>query len=183
MKPDGIKFWSRTAGAATYVLGCAVVNHELHLSTAKQILAVISWPIFPALVVSFAIQWQAIKPHIRKFYWRMTAGMVAYVLGLVLLNLYYTPQLPYKYWLILLPVLPMIYTAFASIRFIAETDEMWRKIYLEAFAFSGIATGFTCFSYLFLRDMGAPEFHGEWAFYLMWAYYGIGFIVAWRRYR
>jgi uncharacterized membrane protein YfcA len=183
MKPDNRNFWSRAAGVVAYVLGMFVVNHELHLPTAKQILAVISWPIFPAMVVSFAVNWKWIKPHIKKFYWRMAVGMVAYVLGLVVLNHIYTPQQPYKYWLILLPALPMIYVSFATIRFIAESDELWRKIYMEAFAFSGIATGFTCSSYLFVRGMGAPEFHAEWAFYLMWAYFLIGLFFSWRRYR
>jgi hypothetical protein len=31
--------------------------------------------------------------------------------------------------------------------------------------------------------MGAPEFHAEWAYYLMFAYFWIGFIFSWRRYR
>ena len=176
-------FWSAVAGLVTYGLGMLAVHHELHLTTAKQILAVISLPIFPAMVVSFAINWKWTCQHVKKFYWRMTVGMVAYVLGLIVLNHIYTPQLPYKYWLILLPVLPMIYVSFATIGFIAESDELWRKIYMEAWAFSGIATGFTCFSYLFIRDMGAPVFHAEWAFYMMWAYYLIGFFFSWRRYR
>jgi hypothetical protein len=123
------------------------------------------------------------KTHINKFYRRMAIGMVLYVLGLAVMNHIYTPQLPFKYWLILLPVLPMIFVSFTTIRFIAESDELWRKIYMEAWAFSGIATGFTCFSYIFLRGMGAPEFHGEWAFYIMWAYYLIGLFFSWRRYK
>ena len=123
------------------------------------------------------------KPHIKKYYLRMTAGFVAYALGIFALNYFYQPHSPYKYWLVLLPVLPLIYVSAAIIRFISEVDEMWRKIFTEAAAFSAIATGFTCFTYLFLRDMGAPEFHGEWAFYIMWAYYGIGLLFSWRRYK
>ncbi|MGH7993284.1 MAG: hypothetical protein ACREDQ_07200 [Limisphaerales bacterium] len=123
------------------------------------------------------------KGHIKKYYLRMTAGFIAYALGLFALNYFYKPHSPYQFWLILLPVLPLIYVSSAIIRFISDTDEMWRKIFTEAMAFSGLATGFTCFSYLFLRDMGAVEFHAEWAFYLMCAYYGIGFIFSWRRYR
>ena len=108
--------------------------------------------------------------------------MIGYVLGLFALNYFYGDRLRYKYWLVLLPLLPLIYMAAVIIRYAGELDEMWRKILTEAMAFSAIATGFTCFTYLFLRDMGAPEFHGEWAFYLMWAYYGIGTIVSYRRY-
>jgi hypothetical protein len=123
------------------------------------------------------------KAHIKKYYLRMTVGFIGYALGLVALNRFYTEHLPHKYWLVLLPMLPMIYMVTAFIRFISDTDEMWRKIFTEALAFSAIATGFTCFSYLFLRDMGAPEFRAEWAFYIMWAYYGIGLIFSWRRYK
>jgi hypothetical protein len=123
------------------------------------------------------------KTHIKKYYLRMTGGSVTYALGIFALNSFYDKQSPYRYWLVLLPVLPLIYVSFTAIRFISDTDEMWRKVYTEAMAFSGLATGFTCFSYLFLRGMGAPEFHGEWALYIMFAYYGIGLIFSWRRYK
>lgn len=111
------------------------------------------------------------------------AGFVGYALGLVALNYFRAKQLPHKYWLVLLPLLPMFYMITAIIRGVSDMDEMLRKVKTEAMAFSGLATGFTCFCYLFLRDMGAPEFHAEWAFYLMWAYYGIGAIFSWRRYK
>ena len=80
-------------------------------------------------------------------------------------------------------MLPVLYIASVTVRVVSELDEMKRKIAVEAMAFSGIATGFTCFSYLFIHDMGAPEFRAEWAFYLMGAYYGIGRIVSGRRYQ
>ena len=118
-----------------------------------------------------------------KYTLRMMAGFLGYALGLVALNCFYTEQLPHKYWLLLLPLLPMIYMITAIIRGVSDMDEMLRKIQTEAMSFSGLATGFTCFSYLFLRDMGAPEFRAEWAFYLMWAYYGIGAIISARRYK
>ena len=184
MKPHIKKyFWSAVAGMVTYVLGLAVMNHSLHPATAKGILAVISLPLWPAIIVSAAINMKPRKPHIKKYYLRMTGGFVTYALGIFALNYFYDKQSPYRYWLALLPVLPLIYVSAAIIRFISEVDEMWRKIFTEAAAFSAIATGFTCFTYLFLRDMGAPEFHSEWAFYLMFAYYGIGLIFSWRRYK
>lgn len=118
---------------------------------------------------------------------RMTVGFTGYALGLVALNSFDTEHLPHRlphnYWLVLLPLLPMIYMVTAIIRGVSDMDEMWRKIQTEAMAFSGLATGFTCFTYLFLRDMGAPEFHAEWAFYIMWAYYWIGVFFSWRRYK
>ena len=117
-----------------------------------------------------------------KYTLRETVGFIVYALGIFALNYFYIERSPHGYWLILLPVLPLLYVASAIIRFISEVDEMWRKIFTEALAFSGLATGFTCFSYLFLHGMGAREFHAEWAFYLMWAYYGIGALRScWRR--
>ena len=119
-----------------------------------------------------------------KYTLRTIAALIGYALGLVALNTFYTEQSARgKYWLVLLPLLPLIYMATSIIRCIANLDEMKRKIYTEAMAFSGVATGFTCFTYLFLRDMGAPEFRAEWAFYIMWAYYWIGLFFSWRRYR
>ena len=122
-----------------------------------------------------------------KYTWRMLTGFAGYIVGLVVLNSFDTQHiphwLPHNYWLLLLPVVPLVWMASAIIGSVAEMDEMKRKIYTEAMAFSGVATGFTCFCYLFLRDMGAPEFRAEWAFYTMWAYYGIGMFFSWRRYR
>ena len=112
----------------------------------------------------------------------MLAGITAYGLGLVAMA-FFSENLPNKYCWAVLPVLAIIYMVAIIIRYVSELDEMWRKIITEAAAFSAIATGFTCFSYLFLRDMGAPEFHAEWAFYMMWGYYGIGLIFSWRRYK
>ncbi len=113
----------------------------------------------------------------------MTVGFTGYVLGLLALNHFYPETPQHKYWLVLLPLLPLIYVADTIIRYTSELDEMWRKVVTEAMAFSGLATGFTCFSYLFLRDMGAPEFRAEWAFYMMWNYYFVGLFFSRRRYR
>jgi hypothetical protein len=113
----------------------------------------------------------------------MIAGLTGYALGLVALNFFGGEHLPQRYWLVFLPLLPLVFVVNSIIRHIAGLDEMWRKIVTEAMAFSGLATGFTCFTYLFLRDMGAREFRAEWAFYIMWAYYGIGALFSWRRYR
>ena len=112
----------------------------------------------------------------------MAVGFTGYVLGIVTANYFY-PEQQHRYWLVLLPLLPMIYMVTAIIRCVSDMDEMVRKIQTEAMAFSGLATGFTCFSYIFLREMGAPEFHAQWAFCMMWAYYGIGLIFSWRRYK
>jgi hypothetical protein len=118
-----------------------------------------------------------------KYLSRMAIGLAGYALGLLMLNSLYEGHSPYKYGLVPLAVLPLLYVAATIIRAVSEMDEMWRKIVTEAMAFSAVATGFTCFSYLFVRGMGAPEFRAEWAFSLMWAYYGVGSMLSFRRYR
>lgn len=121
--------------------------------------------------------------HPTKYLTQLTVGFTAYGLGLLSMNSLYRDALPHRYWLALLPVLPIVYIVRTVLKAITEMDEMWRKILMEALAFSGLATGFTCFSYLFIRDMGGVEFRAEWAFYLMWFYYGIGSVISFRRYQ
>ena len=121
----------------------------------------------------------------KKYLLRMAFGFIAYALGIFALHYFSKDKehSPYRFWLILLPVLPLVYIAATIIRYVSEMDEMWRKIITEALAFSAIATGFTCISYLFLQDIGAPQFRAYWAFDIMWAYYGIGLFFSWRRYK
>src|SRR4051812_4524874 len=162
------------AGLVTYVVALVAVANSLGFSTGRQMLTVFIFPLCPAVIIATAANLRSMKPPMKRYFWRFTGGMIAYVLGLVTANRLYTPQSPCKYWLILLPILPLIYVCFAIVRGVSEMDEMKRKVVTEAAAFACLATGFSCFSYLFFRDMGAPEFHCEWAFYLMWVYYMIG---------
>ena len=176
-------FWSVNAGMVAYVLGLLVMNHELHPATAKQFVTVLSLPLCLAVFVSSAINLKWMKPQQKKYFWRMTAGFIAYAGSIKAVNNFFPDNQQHNYWLVLLPLLPLMFVAATIIRAVSDLDEMKRKIQIEAMAFAGLATGFTCFTYLFLRDMGAPEFRGEWAFYIMWAYYWIGLFFSWRRYR
>jgi hypothetical protein len=132
----------------------------------------------PTLQIKF-MKWS------KKYLLRMTFGFIAYASGIFALHYFFKDKehSPCRFLLILLPVLPLLYIAATIIRYISEMDEMWRMIITEALAFSAIATGFTCISYLFLHDIGAPEFRAYWAFDIMWAYYGIGLFFSWRRYK
>jgi hypothetical protein len=184
MKSDTkIYFRAIIAGVVTYLLGLVVMAIEFRPAIAREIMAVFLFPLCPAVIVATAANLSSMNPAMKRYFWRFTGGMIVYVLGLVFAKRIYTPELPYKYWLILLPVVPIIYLVTAILRGVADMDEMKRKIVTEAAAFACLATGFTCFSYLFFRDMGAPEFHAEWAFYIMWAYYLIGLYFSWRRYK
>jgi len=174
--------WSAIAGLALYVLLAAELYREFHLSTAKNYLTVFFFPLGPAVLLTTAINLKYMAPQLKKYNLRLIFGMLAYMLGLFLVNRMPTPSGAYRYLLVLVPVLPLLYVCFTIVRYVADSDEMWRKIYMEAMAFSGIATGFTCISYIFLHDVGAPKLPLEYGFYLMWIYYGVGLFFSRRRY-
>jgi len=176
--------WSAVAGLLTYGLLALEMNRELHCWANKDFMTMFFFPLGMAVLVIAAINLKHMRLPVKKYHQRMIFGMIAYVLAVGLMNHLPMPPSPYKYLLVLLPVLPLVFVCNAIIRFVAEgLDELQRKVVTEAFAFSGLATGFTCFSYLFVRDLGAPPLHAEWAFYLMWVYYFVGLIFSGRRYR
>ena len=125
------------------------------------------------------------KPHFKKYFWGKTIGIIAYVFGMVAMYHFNWehPDSPYRFWLVLLPALPIVYLTVIAHRHFTERDEMWRKIITESLAFSAVATAWTCVSYVFLRHMGAPEFRAEWALFILAAYYLIGNFFIRRRYK
>ncbi|HZV34886.1 MAG TPA: hypothetical protein VFB72_09970 [Verrucomicrobiae bacterium] len=125
------------------------------------------------------------KPIAKTYTLRMSLGLILYAAALCLAHYVHENKSLQGYWpLYLLPVLAVVYIAATIVRFVVTTlDELQKKIILEAAAFSAIATGFSCISYLFLENAGAPQFRAEWGFYLMWIYYGIGLFFSARRYR
>ncbi|MCX6894148.1 MAG: hypothetical protein NTZ16_01285, partial [Verrucomicrobia bacterium] len=120
-----------------------------------------------------------------KYTLRKTIGFIAYALGVwAMLYLYWKhSHSPYRYWLVLLPVLPMIYLILITIRQFSERDEMLRKVTSESLAFSAIATAWTCCSLFLFRAIGVPTFQAEWVFFMLVAYYLIGLFFTWRRYK
>ena len=184
MESEKNKFlWSILVGVIAYGLVLAYLHRSLHPGNVEQTMTLFSLPLFPAIIIAGIINMRSMKPPKRKHYWRMTIGMSAYVLGIGAMNHFYTPQSPYRYALILLPILPLIYVCFAIVRAVLDMDEMKRKIATEAMAFTGLATGFTCFSYMFVRNAGGPQIPLDCAFYIMWIYYFIGMFISWWRYR
>jgi hypothetical protein len=118
-----------------------------------------------------------------KFVSMMFLCFFGYALGLTALNLFYDKNSEYRYLLVLLPMLPTLYIIPVTLRAVSEADELQKRIMLEALAFSGLATAFTCQGYSFLRDMGAPEFKAWVAWSLFFTYYFLGLALAKRRYR
>jgi len=76
-----------------------------------------------------------------KYILRIAVALTGYALGLLAFTCFYREHLPYRYWLVLLLVLPLIYMTTAIIRRVSEMDEMWRKIVSEALAFQQLPRG------------------------------------------
>ena len=95
-----------------------------------------------------------------KYTMRKTAGFIAYACGLWAMK-YFSAEhshSPYRYWLVLLPVLPMIYLILTFHRqLFEEKDEMWRKIITESLAFTATATAWTCCSFYLPPQPGRAD--------------------------
>ena len=120
----------------------------------------------------------------RKCLLQMALGFIGYILGLVAYNTLFGPLhlSPFKWVLFFLPALPILYVVVTILRFALELDEMQRKVITETAAFAGLATAFTCFSFLFIRDLGG-DVRPEWGFYIFMIYYGIAGLIYGRRFR
>ncbi len=88
----------------------------------------------------------------------------------------------WRYPVALLPVLPLGLAMAAYIRFLQRSDELQRRIQLDALAYSFGASALITISYGFLEQVGLP--HVSWVFVapLMILLWGAGNVLASRRY-
>ena len=83
----------------------------------------------------------------------------------------------------LLPVLPALFMVFAFLRYLQGLDELRQRIQLEAFGFSLGMTGLVTFTLAFLENAGGPEVGMIWVLPMIIIFWGIGQIIAGRRYQ
>ena len=118
--------------------------------------------------------------------WQVLAGMSVYAVVLIacLHYLKRNPPEPLKVALALLPTLPVIWVMWSVIRFLGQTDELQRRVHLEALAIAAGVAAFLTLTYGFLEDFaGFPHIAAWWTFVvidMVWA--GAG-VVLWRRYK
>ncbi len=116
---------------------------------------------------------------------RFISAMAAYSVLLVVAELFVNrvPASPWRYALMLVPVVPVIFAFAAFLQFFGHMDELQRKIQLYAFAFSFGASGLITFTYGLLESAGLPRLSMVFVFPLMIALWGIGSAVAARKYQ
>lgn len=121
----------------------------------------------------------------RRYTRQLVGSMVVYAIVLVgsILIVKANPSAWWRFLVILAPVAPVITAVLAVVDRMRTLDELQQRIQLEALAFAFGTTAVLTFSYGFLEGVGLP--HLDWTFVLplMSALWGIGLLVANRRYR
>ena len=123
-------------------------------------------------------------PADREFSREMIIGMAAYVV-ILLASVYFVKDHmdnPWRFLIALLPMIPLIYVARASVRRLNRLDELQRQIQYTALAVTVLATALITLTYGFLENVGMPHVNVLWVWPLMGAVWGIAACIAARYY-
>jgi hypothetical protein len=132
------------------------------------------------------------KKHIFRFAGAMLAHVVllaATLVGIAVLagNATTSPLVAegslWRYLLIPIPAIPVIYGVAVLVRAVRDMDELQQRIQLEAFAFALGATGVLTFVYGYLELAGLPHINPVVVLPAMAALWAVGLALASRRYR
>lgn len=125
------------------------------------------------------------NPVYRRYAIEFTAAMTCYAVVLVgsikLLGSY--GETAWRYPLALAPILPAAAALFAFIRFFRGVDELEQRMQLEGLAFAFGASALATFAYGFLEGAGFPHLNWTFVWPVMGVFWGIGNVLARRRYR
>ena len=92
------------------------------------------------------------------------------------------PPAPWRDVIALTPMLACIVACGVVLRHLRRMDEMQRRIQLEAFGFSFAGTAMLSFAYGFLEGLDYPRLSMFWVWPVMAALWGVGQVLARRRY-
>ena len=90
---------------------------------------------------------------------------------------------PWRFLVAMLPMVPIVMGLMAFLRFFREMDELQKRIQLDALAFSFVTTGLLTFSYGLMQNAGFPQVSFVAVFPLMIGLWGLGSVMASRRYQ
>jgi len=122
----------------------------------------------------------------RRFIVEFTASMVAYVIVLIgsvwALNAFAFAGM-WSTVVALMPMLPGAAVAVAVMRQVRGSDELQRRIQLEALSLAFAGTALATFSYGFLENVGYPKLSMFFVWPLMAVLWMVGSIISARRFR
>ena len=125
------------------------------------------------------------RPSSLRYMLEFGGAMLAYsvILVMSLMFLRENPDSPWRIPVTVAPVIPIVFAMLAVIRYVRRMDELRRHIHLEAIIIAYLATVILCVSYGFLENVGFPSFNTMWVGVAMIGLWGIGQLLANRKYR
>jgi hypothetical protein len=121
------------------------------------------------------------RTYLKEFGGAMVAYAMVLFAAIAVVNANRTA--PWRYVVVVLPVIPLCFALLAFLRFFRRMDEFQRRIQLEALAFSFGATMLITATYTFLEAAGAPRLPMISVVPVMSVLWGIGAAVAIRGYQ
>lgn len=124
-------------------------------------------------------------PTDREFARDMAIGMIAYA-AILFASIYFVKahmEEPVRFLVAVLPMLPLIYVARASVRRLNRLDELQKQIQFTALAITVLATALLTLTYGFLENVGMPHVNVLWVWPLMGAIWGASACVSARYYQ
>ncbi|MGH8279441.1 MAG: hypothetical protein ACRETQ_07755 [Gammaproteobacteria bacterium] len=122
---------------------------------------------------------QVTRRYLREF----LGAMIFYVVVILLvgwqLNIHKAG--PWHYALAVLPLVPIVLVFIAIVRFLARTDELIRRLHIQAFAISAGLTAFLALTWGLLEGAGLPKLSAWWTFVCIDVVWGAAFLVLRRR--
>jgi hypothetical protein len=112
-------------------------------------------------------------------------GILAYLMVLVgsITVVQANPTAGWRYYVVVLPVIPAALVVWMFLRALARLDEMQKRIHLQAFGFSLGGTALVTFGYGFLEGAGLPHLNWTYVLPLMAVLWGVGAAIFSYRYK
>ena len=113
------------------------------------------------------------RRYVREFLPAMTAYALLLFASLALLK--YVQAVPLRVVIVLLPVLPIVFVVRAMVRLVLASDELERRLQLEAISIASMSVGLLSFAAAFLQGAGLlPIDNGlMWVLPALFAAYGM----------
>lgn len=124
---------------------------------------------------------QVEKSYVREF----SIAMFVYAIALigVLFSLPFLGESPWRFLLVLVPILPVGYGVRSFIRYLDSLDELQRRIQLAGVTFAAGVTGLLTFAYGLLEIAGLPPLSWVWVLPLLILSWGVGTALARQKYQ
>lgn len=112
----------------------------------------------------------------RRYYWQFGISMATYVIVLfTIVRLIAVGAITgaWRYPVLLLPVIPVVFLFVAMARFLGATDELDRRVTLEALGIAAGITAILAVTYGFLEMAGLPHLSAWWTWMVLMLSWGI----------